>query len=645
METQTEKKSVKNRKALKQSFTKSSIGLFAMLTLSIILLASVYTYILQKSYTDIALETELKRDAESADTIHKLVNEKIGREEFATLRHQSDENTEMYHEVSSLLNEIRTLNSTRYLYTATRDEENRLIYVVDGLDPNAGDVRHPGDYIEDEMIPYIDKALSGETVYSQNIVDTTWGPIFTACYPVTSDLTGDSDEIVGALCVEMDMQSVNGMVERTKRTSIYVGVMAGCVLFLLCAVCFIGCKRKREDEIEQKFLLSEAAEKAEAANRAKSSFLLNMSHDIRSPMNAIIGFTDIALNQTNVSEIHDNLQKVKMSSEHLLLLLNNVLDLSRIENGKVRFSPEPVDLHVLIDNVIAIMDGLLLNRDLTFEIHCTPPKKELCVLTDATKIREILTNLMGNAVKFTKDGGTITFETSIKPGIDERHIVCSYTVKDNGIGMSEEFQKRMFEPFSQEDNGARTHYVGTGLGMAISKQYVELMGGTITVHSKKECGSSFTVEIPMELADSKQIPEQKPIQDVSLNGVKVLLAEDNELNAELAITLLEEAGMHVTRAVDGQDAVACFANNPAGTYDVILMDILMPKMNGHQAARAIRAMSKERPDAAKIPIIAQSANAFKEDVQASLDSGMNGHISKPFNIDEVTTAIKQNIKR
>lgn len=183
--------------------------------------------------------------------------------------------------------------------------------------------------------------------------------------------------------------------------------------------------------------------------------------------------------------------------------------------------------------------------------------------------------------------------------------------------------------------------------MAISKQYVELMGGTITIHSKKECGSSFTVEIPMELADPKQIPELNlnPIQDVSLNGVKVLLAEDNELNAELAITLLEEAGMHVTRAVDGQDAVACFANNPAGTYDVILMDVLMPKMNGHQAARAIRAMSKGRPDAAKIPIIAQSANAFKEDVQASLDSGMNGHISKPFNIDAVTTAIKQNIKR
>ena len=249
MKTQADKKSVKDIQELKQRFTKFSIGLFAILTLSITLLASAYTYILQKSYTDIALETELKRDMENADAIHKLVNKKIGREEFATLRHQSDENTEMYHEISSFLNEIRTLNSTRYLYTATRNEENRLIYVVDGLDPNAGDVRHPGDYIEDEMIPYINKALSGETVYSQNIVDTTWGPIFTACYPIT----GDSDEIVGALCIEMDMQSVNGLLERTRRASVYVGAMAGCVLFLLCAVCFIGYKRKEKMKLNRRF--------------------------------------------------------------------------------------------------------------------------------------------------------------------------------------------------------------------------------------------------------------------------------------------------------------------------------------------------------------------------------------------------------
>lgn len=179
--------------------------------------------------------------------------------------------------------------------------------------------------------------------------------------------------------------------------------------------------------------------------------------------------------------------------------------------------------------------------------------------------------------------------------------------------------------------------------MAITKQYVELMGGAITFQSKKNCGSSFTVEIPMELADEKEIPEQKTVQNISLNGVKVLLVEDNDLNAELAVTLLEDAGMCVTRAVDGEDAVKLFASNPAGTYDIILMDIMMPKMNGYQATKAIRTMSGERPDAATIPIIAQSANAFKEDIQASLDSGMNGHISKPFNMDEVSVSIMRNL--
>ena len=629
------------RKIYKSQIKKDSVGFFAFLTLAIILLASAYTFILQKSYTNIALETEIERDTASAGVIHKLVNERLGKEEFTEIRSKDDENKKIYHDISSYLNEIRTLNSTRYLYTATKNEENKLIYVVDGLDPTAKDVRHPGDYIEDEMIPYIEKALSGQIVYSQDIVDTTWGPIFTAFYPVTDESNGTS-EVVGALCIEMDMQSVYGLVERTKRVSFFVGIIAGCVLLVLCIGCFFYYKKRKEEELKQKMILEDAAEKADSANRAKSSFLLNMSHDIRTPMNAIIGFTDIALQQQNIDEIHDSLQKVKTSSDHLLLLLNEVLDLSRVESGKVSFSPEPVNLPVLIDSVIAIMDGLLLDRNLNFEVHRNGPSM-LYVMTDSTRIREILTNLLNNAVKFTADGGTITFEMSTRPGVDERHIVTSYTVKDTGVGMSEEFQKKLFEPFSQEDNGARTQYKGTGLGMAITKQYVELMGGAITFQSKKNCGSSFTVEIPMELADEKEIPEQKTVQNISLNGVKVLLVEDNDLNAELAVTLLEDAGMCVTRAVDGEDAVKLFASNPAGTYDIILMDIMMPKMNGYQATKAIRTMSGERPDAATIPIIAQSANAFKEDIQASLDSGMNGHISKPFNMDEVSVSIMRNL--
>ena len=294
-----------------------------------------------------------------------------------------------------------TLNSTRYIYTATKNEEGKFVYVVDGLDPDADDVRHPGDYIEEEMVPYIDRAISGENVYSQDIIDTTWGPIFTA-----------------------------------------------------------------------------------------------------------------------------------------------------------------------------------------------------------------------------------------------------YVVQDNGIGMSEEFQKELFKPFSQEDDAnARTKYKGTGLGMAITKKHIDMMGGSIAVESKKGVGTTFTVEIPLELTEQVIQSKQKQPLHRDLTGVHVLMAEDNDLNAELATIMLEDAGMTVTRASDGKEVVNLFKNHPRDTYDLILMDIMMPNMDGHQATKAIRALGIERSDAVTIPIIALSANAFIDDIQESLDSGMNDHVSKPINMEELTDTIAKYIKR
>ena len=638
--TQEEISLKKNKKFVK---LKISGNIFVLMGLAIIQAIAAYTFILQGAYTKTALETEIARDTMSADAVHKLVDEKIGREDFLHIRDRSDEDTQFYKDISSYLNEIRTLNSTRYIYTATRNEEGKLIYVVDGLDSDAGDVRHPGDYIEDEMIPYIERALSGENVYSQDIVDTTWGPIFTACYPVRSNLDGTGD-IVGAFCIEMDMQSAYGMVEKTKKISVICGVIAGLVLLMICLWTYFVYRKSKEEEQKQKQLLLEAAEKADAANKAKSTFLFNMSHDIRTPMNAIVGFTDIALHQNSVAEIHDSLEKVRESSKHLLSLLNDVLDLSRIESGKAVFSPEPVDITKLTDNVLAIMNGLLYNRDLKFEVYRERPKNPY-VLADATRIREVLTNFLSNAVKFTKDGGTVTLDISSHPGEDDKHIVARYIVKDNGIGMSEEFQKKLFNPFSQEDDrGARTQYKGTGLGMAIAKEYVEMMGGSIAVESQKGVGTTFTVEIPLELTEQGIHQKQEEPVHHDLTGVNVLMAEDNDLNAELAAVMLEDAGMAVTRALDGKEAVELFKNHPQGTYDIILMDIMMPNMDGHQAAKAIRAMETERPDAATIPIIAVSANAFAEDIKASLDSGMNGHVSKPLNMEEVTDTIAKYIK-
>ena len=391
--------------------------------------------------------------------------------------------------------------------------------------------------------------------------------------------------------------------------------------------------------------LSDAVAAAETANRAKSTFLSNMSHDIRTPMNAIIGFTNIALHQDSVPEMHNCLKKIEESSDHLLSLLNDVLDISRIESGKVEFSPVPANITAVTDSVIEIVNGMILNRELNFEVHREPLQNPY-VMTEPVRIREILVNILNNAVKFTKDGGTIRFDAGSRPGADAQHIVICYRIKDTGIGMSEEFQKKLFDEFAQEENGVRTQYKGTGLGMPISKKYVELMGGTITVDSRKGVGTTFTVEIPMELTNAEKVEKTKPlVQHNDLKGIKVLLAEDNDLNAELATILLEDLGMTVTRAADGQEVVDLFAEHPAGTYDIILMDIMMPEMDGHQAAKAIRAMYADRSDAEEIPIIALSANAFSEDVQASLDAGMNGHVSKPLNMEEVTKVIERNLNR
>ena len=387
------------------------------------------------------------------------------------------------------------------------------------------------------------------------------------------------------------------------------------------------------------------AEQAQAASKAKSTFLSNMSHDIRTPMNAIIGFTNIALHQDSVPEMHNCLKKIEESSDHLLSLLNDVLDISRIESGKVEFSPVPANITAVTDSVIEIVKGMLLNRELNFEVHREPLQNPY-VMTEPVRIREILVNILNNAVKFTKDGGTIRFDAGNRPGADAQHIVICYRIKDTGIGMSEDFQKKIFDEFAQEENGVRTQYKGTGLGMPISKKYIELMGGTITVDSRKGVGTTFTVEIPMELTNAEKVEKTKPlVQHNDLKGIKVLLAEDNDLNAELATILLEDLGMTVTRAADGQEVVDLFAEYPAGTYDIILMDIMMPKMDGHQAAKAIRAMYADRSDAEEIPIIALSANAFSEDVQASLDAGMNGHVSKPLNMEEVTKVIERNLNR
>lgn len=439
--------------------------------------------------------------------------------------------------------------------------------------------------------------------------------------------------------------STMNMMNSTVRTlTIFISV----IVFLILLASFSLVKVQRSSQMvkleqETNKELNQLRIVAESANAAKSTFLNNMSHDIRTPMNAIIGFTNIAMKHNPPPEIKSCLNKISDSSEHLLALINDVLDISRIESGKIKYIPTPVDIVEVTDSVLTIMYGYLANRNLNFRTELEEFKSRY-VLTDAVRVREILVNILGNAVKFTNDGGTVTYAVSYSERAQENFILVRYRITDTGIGMSEEFVEHIFDEFSQEDQGARTQYKGTGLGMAITKKYVDLMGGTISVESKKGVGTTFTVELPMEITDVSEVRKTDYTDGkVNVDGLKVLLVEDNELNAEIAMVQLEELGMQITRACDGEEAVTLFADHPPGTFDIILMDVMMPKMNGYEATNSIRTL-ENRPDGETIPIIAMTANAFAEDVQASLDAGMNGHLSKPIVIDEVVKTILRNIQ-
>lgn len=411
-----------------------------------------------------------------------------------------------------------------------------------------------------------------------------------------------------------------------------------CALIVSWLVIYLIQKRFLQETEQHEFHLALALSDAKQANVAKTTFLNNMSHDIRTPMNAIIGFTNIAKRQNHDADVAASLEKISSSSEHLLSLINNVLDISRIESGKIVYEPKPVDLRKLVDDVFSIIQGNLAGRDLNFitKRNVLHPY----VYADALRMKEILVNILGNAIKFTKDGGTITYISEEIESAREGYAMISFVISDTGIGMSQEFIEHLFDEFAQEESDARTLYKGSGLGMAIVKKYIDMMGGTIVVESKKGEGTTFEIRIPMKLADVSEIGEHEITEvNVDLKDVKVLLAEDNDLNAEIAQTLLEELGMKVTRAADGKKAVALFSSGPEGMFDLILMDIMMPEMNGYDAARAIRRLNKK--GAETIPIIAMTANAFSEDVQAAFDAGMNGHIAKPVSPEEMLKTIKR----
>ena len=387
--------------------------------------------------------------------------------------------------------------------------------------------------------------------------------------------------------------------------------------------------------------LQVAVENAESANRAKSTFLFNMSHDIRTPMNAIIGYADLASRHLDdPAKLKNYMENIQVCGQNLLMLLNNVLDLARIENDKTEMEYSVSDVEKDFRNCVAMFRNQADSKGqtLTVTTHLLYPY----VYADIPHLTEICTNLVSNAVKYTGAGGTIRCNVTQKPGKKEGWCDTVVTVADNGIGMSQEFQKHIFEPFERERTSTVSKVEGSGIGMGIVKKLVGLMSGTVEVESRIGVGSTFTVTIPCRIASEDETQakrETNPSDQKCLCGTRILLTEDNDLNAEIAVELLQEEGCTVDRAKDGVECVDMLEKAANGTYQLILMDIQMPVMNGYDAARKIRGL--DDPQKANIPIIAMTANAFTEDRQVALDAGMNDHIAKPINMNVLVPTLRK----
>ena len=400
-------------------------------------------------------------------------------------------------------------------------------------------------------------------------------------------------------------------------------------------------RKAADDTQELNAKLQVAVENAESANRAKSTFLFNMSHDIRTPMNVIIGYADLASRHSDdPAKLKKYMENIQVCGQNLLMLLNNVLDLARIENDKTEMEYSVSDIDKDFRNCIAMFRNLADSKGQTLMV--TTQLLHPYIYADIPHLTEVCTNLVSNAVKYTGAGGTIRCDVTQKPGEKESWCNMVITVADNGIGMSQEFQKHIFEPFERERTSTVSKVEGSGIGMGIVKKLVGLMGGTVEVESRIGVGSTFTVTIPCRIASEDEIQAKRetgPSDQKSLFGVKILLAEDNDLNAEIAVELLQEEGCTVDRAKDGVECVDMLEKEANGTYQLILMDIQMPVMNGYDAAKKIRRM--DDPQKADIPIIAMTANAFSEDKQAALDAGMNDHIAKPINMNVLVPTIQK----
>ncbi len=434
----------------------------------------------------------------------------------------------------------------------------------------------------------------------------------------------------------VDIAPKNGWISRTQ---LWVDSMICLLLAILLTIVYWQMATRRYHEIIYTQEIMKSEREARSANEAKTRFLFNMSHDIRTPMNAIIGFADLIREHVDdPDKVRDYIEKIQASSSLLLSIINHVLEMSRIESAKVTLNEQVGNIQNFVASIETVYEPAIQKK----KLHCSfeSEVQHENIICDETKVREIFLNIVGNAVKYTKEGGNIWVSiremASLIPGIATYRIV----VKDNGIGMSEDYLPHIFETFSREHSSTEVRVEGTGLGLPIVKSLLDMMGGTIAVESKLGEGTQMTIEVSFPIASEQQVRERNAKNKDQLmrewKGKRILLAEDNDLNAEIVMTLLRENGFVIERVADGKPCVEAVKNKPAGYYSVILMDIQMPQMDGYQATGKIRSLDGER---AAIPIIALTANAFEEDRQKAFACGMNAHVVKPIDMEKLLEAL------
>ena len=491
---------------------------------------------------------------------------------------------------------------------------------------------------------------AGTTLAASKGVETVMFNVMNKALRLMSE--AEKEDIINQyMNISYDDYSIWDYLYQSKNVLVISGVVLAFLITFSCVIAHMRRKSYHLLEIKNKELQT-AIQEAERANQAKTEFLSHMSHDIRTPINGIMGMLNIA--EKHVEDLDkqaDCRQKIKTSAEHLLSLINDVLDISKLENGNVELSREVFCLNELLYNCSVIVGGQATQRNvkLITDYEESGQLPHQYFVGSPLHIKQILINIAGNAVKYNKPmGGSVTlkcYEISAENGKAQ---IC-FEISDTGIGMKKEYLKHIFEPFTQEDGGARTHYQGTGLGMTITKKLVDNMGGTISIESELNQGSVFTVVLPLEIAPAPEpeisLGETEPLSEEteeakseSIVGKKALVVEDNELNQEIAKYILTEMGLEVTVAANGQEAVELFAESAPDTYQIIFMDVMMPVMNGYEATRAIRRL--DRPDAVKIPIVAMTANAFAEDIKAAEEAGMSEHTAKPLE-PEILEAVLQ----